>query len=172
MEIDLEEHFLVYLDNVRSLKSIILACIFYEGITTDLIKRREVYKHFKKKDETIIQNNIEPYLQQNKFGASADSKKEGSTFNNKKIVTDFDEFYYDDEQFEIQHKINKEKNEKTRDIINNQNSFVTRRSLRSTSNSGSYNNNNTRDSKPKVRNIFNPRLNGIVNVMYVKMGGI
>jgi hypothetical protein len=155
LEIDLEEHFLFYLDNVRSLKSIILACLFYEGITSDLIKRREIYKHFKKKDESIIRNNIEPYLQQNKLGASADSKKENLHFINKKIITEFDEFYYDDEQFEIQHKINKEINEKSKELLNNNNTIDTRRSLRNASSKSSFNNfNNIIESKHKVKNYF------------------
>ena len=155
MEIDLEEYFLYYLDNVRSLKSLILACIFYDGITADLIKRREVYKHFKKRDDTIVQNNIEPYLQQNKFSASADSKKEIFNLNNKKIISDLDEFYYDDEQFEIQYKINKEKNEKSKDSFNNPNTVGSRRSLRSAPASGSFNNGySTRETKPKVNKIF------------------
>jgi hypothetical protein len=152
LEIDLEEHFLSYLDNVRSLKSLILACIFYEGITVDLIKRREVYKHFKKRDDTLVQNNIEPYLLQNKLSASADSKKDGFNFNNKKVITDLDEFYYDDEQFEIQHRINKERNEKSKDSFTNPNNVGTRRSLRNTSASGSFNNNSSgREIKPKVK---------------------
>lgn len=152
MEIDLEEHFLSNLDNVRSLKSLIVACIFYEGITADLVKRREVYKHLKKRDDTMVQNNIEPYLQQNKFSASADSKKESLNFNNKKIVADLDEFYYDDEQFEIQYRINKERNEKSKDSFTNPNNVGSRRSLRNNSVSGSFNNNSSgRDIKPKVK---------------------
>lgn len=142
---------MAYLDNVRSIKSIILACIFYDGITSDLVKRREVYKHFKKRDDSNIQNNIEPYLQNNK-NASAESKKESFNINNKKVVTDFDEFFYDDEQFEIQHKINKERNEKTKESFNNISTNVTRRSHRNPNASYNSLNNlyNTRELKPKV----------------------
>ncbi len=154
MEIDLEEHFLSYLDNVRSLKSLILACLFYEGITSDLIKRREVYKHFKKRDDAIVQNNIEPYLLQNKIGSSADSKKEIINFNNRKIVEDLDEFYYDDEQFEIQYKINKEKNERSKDSFNYPQTVGSRRSIRNASGSSSFNNNSTREPKSKVNKLF------------------
>jgi len=157
LEIDLEEHFISYLENVKSLKSVILAANFYDGITTDLVKRRELYKHFKKRDEPVIQNNIDPILQQTKVGSSADSKKESFNFNNKKILTDFDEFYYDDEQFEIQHKLNKEKNEKVKESFNNISSSGTRRSLRNTTTSAnpSYNNinisiTNTRETRQKV----------------------
>jgi len=136
-----------------------LGALFFYGVTTDLIKRREVYKHFKKKEE-ISQNNIEPYSQQNKIQSSADSKKENINFNSKKVISDFDEFYYDNEQFEIQYKINKEKNEKQKESFNHTSSFSSRRSLRNTNSSAITINNNvninsyTKEIKPKVINYF------------------
>ena len=139
--IDLEEYFLIYMDNIRSLKSIIFAGLFYEGIIKDLIKRREVYKLYKKKDveNTNLNNDKFPTTGNlnKKTGSSVESKKESFNFNNKKIISDLDEFYYDDEQFEIQYKINKEKLDKSKD--NNLNTVsITRdlgwRSLRSLNN--------------------------------------
>lgn len=107
------------MDNIRSLKSIIFAGLFYEGIIKDLIKRREVYKLYKKKDveNTNLNADIFPTTGNlsKKTGSSVESKKESFNFNNKKIITDLDEFYYDDEQFEIQYKINKEKLDKSKD---------------------------------------------------------
>lgn len=152
------------------MKSLILACIFYEGITVDLIKRREVYKHFKKREQqTRIEkneNNIESYLASNKnrsnANASAESKKESLDFNNKKIISDFDEFYYDDEQFEILHKINKEKLEKSQENYNNINlnnslKESSRRSLRNHNNISTNNtvkNINEKDTNQMVKTFF------------------
>lgn len=139
-----------YLEKARSMKSIILASIFYDGITADLVKRREVYKHFKKRDPEIEPiHNVDPYLTSLKVNMISEPKKESLSLNNKKIINDYDEFYYDDEQFEMEHKINKEKLEKAKESLNNiympNTRESTRRSLRNiinTSANNSFNNNN------------------------------
>ena len=120
----MEENYINYLENIKSIKSLVLACLFYTGVTELLIKRRDVYKNYKKKDLDNLglgnnnnNNNNESYLQRN-INMSNESKKD--TFTNKKIIMDdIDEFYYDEEQFEIHSKINKEKNSQNNFIESN-----------------------------------------------------
>lgn len=114
----MEGNFINFLENLKSFKSLNLACLFYFGISSDLIKRRDVYKHYKKKDIDT------PHIETNQKGINStnESKKDNNNFANKKmIVDDFDEFYYDEEQFEIHNKINRDRNNRrsTRQRENN-----------------------------------------------------
>ncbi len=88
-----------------------MACLFYTGITEYLIKRRDVYKHYKKRDtDNYNNNNIN-------INISNESKKDNKD-NKKNIIDDIQDFYFDEEQFEIHSKINKERN-----LKNNINDF-------------------------------------------------
>ena len=85
-----------------------MACLFYSGVTGDLIKRRDVYKNYKKREYDNLDEG--KYTHNKNIHNSNESKKiDNNNFNNKKIISDdIDEFYYDEEQFNIHSKINKE----------------------------------------------------------------
>lgn len=167
VNIDLEENFIYFLENVKSLKSIILASLFYDGIINDLIKKRDYYKNNSKKKENYSENilpiNNNSNINNNNYNNSnsdyfstdgykesksnikaAESKKEKVSLNNKKIITDYDdEIYYDDEEeeeFEIPQKITNEKIEKYRETSSS-NSMLRESARRSGRNVNNINNN-------------------------------
>jgi hypothetical protein len=109
LDIELEESYINYLKNTKSIKSLIFACIFYTGITEYLIKRRDVYRHYKKRD-TDNNNNYNYNNRNNNINLSDESKKDNKKNNN--IIDDIEDFYFDEDQFEIHSKINKERNAK------------------------------------------------------------
>jgi hypothetical protein len=105
---DIEKQFKDYLYQSCSFADIYLSLFIFEGVVNSLIKRREQYKIFKRKDESSREDderNTVNNIQSNKKSNSSDD-----------FIIDFDDYYYDDID---EKKINLDvKSSRTRRLMN------------------------------------------------------
>jgi hypothetical protein len=156
----MDEFFVKYVNDVKSIPSLFLGFFIFESIFYDLVKRREIYKKKSKDAKDTNSNNFDD----DNSNMSSSNRDPISESKNKKV--DLDEFYYDEKIYsneivvDVESSYNSNQVKNSKNNINNisgnniaTSTLFNEPSSRTRSRRPVNNNNNTNNNKLSNNNI-------------------